>query len=118
MTVCRALINGEVIAQNVVVAKDFIKRVKGLLGKKQMQSDEGILLIPCHQVHTFGMKFAIDVLFLSKEGEIIHIEEEMMPGNVSPYIRECHQILELKCKTARKKEIAAGQRVAFDMWID
>ncbi len=114
MTLCRALVGGEVIAGKVREAKSFFARMKGLLGVKKIGNDEGMLLTPCRQVHTFGMKFDIDVLFLSKTGEIIHMEASMAPDNAGPFIKDCYQVLELKSGEAGKKKIAVGKRVAFD----
>lgn len=115
MMLYRALIDGNVIANRIKISNKFFKRMIGLLFKKKIEYNEGLLIYPCKQVHTFWMNFDIDVLFLSKTGEILHIEKSMLPGNVSKYIRNCHQVLELKGGTAVKKGIIEGKRVAFDI---
>lgn len=110
----RVLMDGEEIAANVRIADSFIKRFKGLLFVDGISQDEGLLISPCNQVHTLGMKFDIDVVFLSKSGEILHTEENMSPGIVGPSIRKCHQVLELKAGVIEKKKIANGRKIAFD----
>jgi len=109
----KALLNGNEIAKRVSIADTFMKRLKGLLFKKEIDEDEGLLISPCSQVHTFGMKFSIDVLFLSKFGEVISIESSMSPGKISPLIRTCHQVLELKSEIVVKKGIKKGSRIIF-----
>lgn len=85
----------KLIGSNVRVANSFFKRFKGLLGKKSLSVGEGVLLNPCRQVHTWFMKFPIDVIFINKQGRIIHLISGMQPGNVSPYIKRSYQVLEL-----------------------
>lgn len=114
MNECRALIDGREIAGSVRMANTFMERLKGLLFEKELHEEQGLLINPCNQVHTIGMKFNIDVVFLAKSGEVIHIEREMTPGKVSPFIKHCHQILELKEGIIEKKCIIIGKRIAFD----
>ena len=114
MELCRVWRDGQEIARNVRIADNFIKRFKGLLFDKELQEEQGLLIVPCSQVHTIGMKFNIDVVFLSKSGEVIHTESDMIPGVIGPHIRNCDRVLELKDGTIRKKRIARGQRIAID----
>ncbi len=110
----RVLMDGEEIAGRVHIADTFIKRFKGLLFKKVLEEEEGLLINPCSQVHTIGMNFSIDVVFLSTSGEVVHTQADMTPGAVSPFIRNCQQILELKSGIIEKKGIIKGKRIAFD----
>lgn len=110
----RALMDGQEIATKVRIANTFFKRFIGLLCDKKIEAHEGLLIDPCNQVHTFGMKFDIDVVFVSKSGEIIHTESQMTPGKVSPTIIKCQKVLELKSGTVEKKCIMNGKRIAFD----
>ena len=115
----RALMDGQEIAANVRIADTFLKRFIGLLREKEIKAHDGLLIDPCNQVHTFGMKFDIDVVFLSKSGEIVHTESEMTPGNISPTIKKCRTVLELKAGTIEEKSIIKGKRIAFDpIYID
>ena len=115
MIMYRVLLDGEVIASRVGVAESFIRRMVGLLRHKKIDRGEGLLIRPCCQVHTFYMHFDIDVLFLSKTGEILYIEESLGPGMVSPFVKKCYQVLELKSGTVKEKGIMVGNRVAFDL---
>lgn len=110
----RVLMEGEVIALRVGVADSFFARMIGLLRHKKLDKGEGLLIRPCCQVHTFNMRFDIDILFLSKTGEILYIEESLGPGMVSPFVKKSYQVLELKCGTVKEKGITIGKRVAFD----
>jgi len=114
MEECKVLRNGQKIAGDVYVADTFLTRLKGLLFKKEMNEDKGLLIRPCSQVHTIGMKFNIDVVFLSNSGEVVHTEIDMEPGSVSPHIKFSNQILELKGGTIRKLSITRGQQMTLE----
>jgi len=61
--------NGRVLIENLEIADTFFERLKGLLGRKSINPDEGLLIIPCCEIHMFFMKFAIDVFFLKETGK-------------------------------------------------
>jgi len=103
----------EIIAKNVSIANNFYKRLKGLLCKKELNSGEGLLIYPCKQVHTFGMKFHIDAVFVSPLAKVVHIEHNMPRGKVSQYVKGANQVLELKGGTAKEKNILVGQTIKF-----
>jgi len=91
----RAICSDFVLAQNVACANTFLKRLRGLLFKKSIDKNYGLLIKPCKQIHTFGMKFNIDVLFLSKEYEVLGILRDYKPNQVSKYIKDSEYVLEL-----------------------
>lgn len=90
------------IAEKVKVADSFLTRLVGLLRSKGLNDDEGMLISPCNQVHTFGMRFDIDVIFLSKERRVLEIIHTMRPGKMSKYIKKAQSALELRAGTAEK----------------
>lgn len=103
----------KMIAKNVSIANNFYKRLKGLLGKKELDSGEGLLIHPCKQVHTFGMKFNIDAVFVSPLSKVVYIEHNMPRGKVSKYIKRANHVLELEGGTAKEKNILIGQTIKF-----
>lgn len=99
---------GENIGNRIKVADNFYQRWRGLLGRKDLPEGEGLLLIPCRQIHTYLMSFPLDVLFLNKKREIVALLMEMAPGQKSPYVREGYQVLELPAGTIRLKKLKIG----------
>jgi uncharacterized membrane protein (UPF0127 family) len=81
------------------------------MGTKEMPPDQGLLLKKCKQVHTFGMKFAIDVIFLSENGEILYIEENMKPSKISPLIKNAEYVLELNAMTKQRLGLVPHQQL-------
>ncbi len=98
---------GIVIARSVLWAGASAERTRGLLGRESIGEEEGIYIIPCQWVHTFGMKFPIDVAFLSKERRILAINHDLRPNRLSKLIFRAEGVLELKegqlAKTATDK---------------
>lgn len=114
MKSCSASIDGITIAKNVSIADSFFKRLKGLLLRNGMEKCEGLLLKPCKQVHSIGMKFCFDIVFLDKENKIIYLIEHMKPGKVSPLIKKCCSVLELGSGAIKEKNMIIGKQITFD----
>ncbi|MDD3307392.1 MAG: DUF192 domain-containing protein [Acetobacterium sp.] len=111
MNNCIILKNGKVLLSEVKVADRFLTRLVGLLRTAGLAENQGLLLKKCNQVHTFGMKFPIDVIFLSKDGDILHMQQEMKPGKVSPHIKKAYWALELKSGSCLQYQLEINQRL-------
>jgi len=70
-------------------------RLKGLLGRSGLAPDDGLWLIPSHGMHTFGMRFAVDLIYLDSTNRVIHLVEHFRPFRISPIKRRCASILEM-----------------------
>ncbi|MBU0709888.1 MAG: DUF192 domain-containing protein [Candidatus Omnitrophica bacterium] len=60
-----------VLAEEAGVADNPFRRIKGLLGKKGLNRGEALVIRPCNSIHTFFMRFPIDVLFVSKDNRVV-----------------------------------------------
>lgn len=72
--------DSRVICERCIVADSFWRRGRGLLGRSHLAPEEGILLLPGSSIHMFGMKFAIDVVFVTREDVITDMVENIAPG--------------------------------------
>lgn len=79
-------------------------RTKGLLGKKSLTDDEGILLKPCNSIHTFFMQFPIDLICLDKHGTVTRTYEHVKPWRMTLPSFKDHAIIELPAHTLQKKQ--------------
>jgi len=73
----------------------FFQKLRGLLGVKNLKPNKGIVLTKCKQVHTFGMKFPIDIVVLDKDFKIIDFVSDLKANKISPYYRRSYYIIEL-----------------------
>lgn len=85
---------GEVILNEVALADTFIKRFMGLMGKKELRSGTGLKIDPCNSIHTFNMRFPIDVVFLSKDHEVMKVVHGMKPGKVGSVVKKARYVIE------------------------
>jgi len=59
------------LAKDIVIANTPFKRLRGLLGEKEFKEGQALILKPCNSIHTFFLRFAIDVIFIDKHNKVI-----------------------------------------------
>lgn len=69
-----------IYAKNVIFATTLFSRMRGLLGRKSLGHDTAMVIDPCSSIHTLGMRFTIDVLFLDSINRITSIKKNVPPG--------------------------------------
>jgi uncharacterized membrane protein (UPF0127 family) len=82
------------LADRAAVAETSADRRKGLLGRKSLDTGEGLWIVPCESIHTFFMNFPIDVVFLSRNGEVLKIRPNLSQWKIALSLR-AHSVLEL-----------------------
>jgi len=73
--------------------------MKGLLGKKELPFGEALWIKPCFSVHTFFMKFPIDVIFLNKTNQVIAAVSNLTPNRMTRLYPQSFSVLELPTGT-------------------
>lgn len=101
---------GAQVAARVTKAEDYASRSRGLLGRTGLGPGEGLWILPCPMIHTFFMKFAIDVLFLGRELEVVRVMENVKPWRVSPWVWRARSVLEL-AGGSLKGSVKAGDQL-------
>ncbi|MCJ7667928.1 MAG: DUF192 domain-containing protein [Anaerolineae bacterium] len=81
------------------------------MGRSSLEEGEGLLIEPCAWIHTFGMAFLIDVLYLDDEGEVAHVCCSLRPNRLGPLIRRAHSVLELPAGTIARSGTKIGDRL-------
>jgi len=101
------------VATEAVVADSYLGRLVGLLGKTKRWAHlgAGLWIIPSQGVHTIGMLFPIDVIFLSKEKEVIRVEEHLRPFRVSRVSLKSLSVLELPAYTIYRTGTKVGDQL-------
>ena len=105
--------HGAVVCERCTVADTTIARMRGLLGRKQLPSGEGMLLRPCPSVQTLFMRFPLDIVFLDRDGNVLKIVENLRPWR-SAGARRAHATLELPAGEAARVGIAVGDRLVAE----
>lgn len=85
---------GGLLGSRVCVADGWWNRLRGLIGRPPLEAGEGLLLVPCPAVHTFGLSAAIDVAFLDEAGTVIALYPELPPGRLTRWHGRGCRVLE------------------------
>jgi len=102
--------DGAIACERCTVADRMLSRMKGLLGRKNLPTGEGILIRPAPSIHTFFMRFPIDVVFLSRQGDVLKIAEHVAPWRARS-CRHSYAVLELAAGEAGRRGLAVGDRI-------
>lgn len=109
----RNLTRNVVLMEAAEVADTSAKRRTGLLKHERLAPGEGLWIAPCEAVHTFGMKFPIDVLFLSRGRKVLKVRENMVKGRMAFCLR-AYSVLELPAGTVSATGAAVGDQLEFE----
>jgi hypothetical protein len=95
------------------VADSSETRRTGLLKHASLEPGEGLWIVPCEAVHSFWMKFSIDVLYLDRSKKVRKIRHRMKPWKMS-FCLPAHSVLELPAGTAARTKTEPGDQLAFE----
>ncbi len=90
-----------------------LERTKGLLGLPALSDEQGLWIIPCNSIHTFGMQYPLDIIYLDRNGRIKKIVENIKPRRMS-FSLFAKSVLELKTGTVKRLKITMGHTL---QWI-
>ncbi len=101
-----------VLAHCVEVADHGAARRKGLLGRDGLAAGEGLWIVPCESVHTFGMTFSIDLVYLDRDKRVKKVRSGVPPWRVSACLF-ANSVLELAPDTIQLTQTRPGDRLEF-----
>jgi len=107
----RNLKSGKELSNNVIVSDDLFKRMRGLLGKRELPAGEALWIKPCMSIHTFFMKFPIDVVFLDKRNSVIATMKNMQPNRMTRLYPKAASVLELPAGTIDETSTEVGDKI-------
>lgn len=102
------------VADDVKVANNFVTRTFGLIPKNSLKEGEGLIIKPCCSIHTFFMKFAIDVLFVNKKNEVVALYENVKTWQILPIHLTSQYVIELPAGTITAKNIAKHDIISLE----
>ena len=102
-----------ILATAAEVADTSAKRRVGLLKKEKLAPGEGLWITPCESVHTFFMKFAIDLVYLDRKKRVRKVRHAMQPWRISGCLA-AHSVLELPAGTAASSGTQPGDQLVFE----
>ncbi len=108
------LSRGTVLAHRAAVARSFRARLRGLLGRRALAPGEGLLISPTTAVHTFFMRFPIDVAFLDEGGKVVRAYHALPPFRVAIGGKRARKALELPAGTLAATSTQEGDQLLLE----
>lgn len=102
---------GDVVCARCRLADRPWTRLRGLLGRRRLEADEGLLLRPVGAIHTLFMRFAIDVVFLDRDYVVLRVVENVRPWRFAA-ARRAKAVLELPTGSAARR-LRVGERLVI-----
>ena len=101
------------VATEADVANSYMRRLVGLLGKTKRWAKigTGLWIVPSCGVHTIGMMFSIDLIFLSKDKQVVHVKEYVRPFRISRVSLKAASVLELPPHTIYRTGTKVGDQL-------
>ena len=101
-----------VLASCLEVADSSAKRSKGLLGRDGLAVGGGLWILPCESVHTFWMRFAIDLVYIDRKHRIKKVRSSVGPWRISACL-SAHSVIELPAGTIQATQTQRGDTLEF-----
>jgi uncharacterized membrane protein (UPF0127 family) len=109
------LVTGAVVANRVDVAANRVDRAVGLLSRRSLDDGEGLFITPCRGVHTWFMRFPIDVLALSEDGVVVDAVSNLGPWRMRLPRRGGVNVLELPAGSLSRSKTEVGHRIEMKL---
>jgi uncharacterized protein len=102
--------DGSIVCERCVLADTALARMRGLLGRRDLPSGEGILLKPASSVHMAFMRFPIDAVFLDRDLRVVKVAADLQPWRLAGS-RGAKAVLEIPAGEAARRGLSVGDRL-------
>jgi|SRR5689334_744591 len=99
-----------VVATHVQLADTRASRRKGLLGRDSLEPTAALIIVPCFAIHTFSMRFPIDVVFLDRDGVVVRVVKNLGPRRIAAAWR-AHAVVEMAAGGPGSGDVRCGDRL-------
>ncbi len=110
----RNLSRGIVLGERVALARTYLSRLVGLLNRSSLSREEGLWLEPCNSVHMWFMRFPIDVIFLSREGQVVSLVPNLPIWSFTWPQTGAHVALELPVGVIAQSGTSRGDQIVLE----
>ncbi|MGC9199924.1 MAG: DUF192 domain-containing protein [Acidobacteriaceae bacterium] len=101
------------LSLGVTQADSIFMRLKGLIGKLRMNSDEGLWVIPSSGVHTWGVLFPLDLIYLDENHRVVCVTEHFPRCKIGPLKFQAASVLELPTHTIYSSQTQEGDQLVI-----
>jgi uncharacterized protein len=101
------------LSLNVTAADTIFSRLRGLIGRLKLRSDEGIWVVPSRGIHTLGLLFPLDLIYLDEHYRVIHLVEYFPSFRIAPLKTQAESVLELPTHTIYSSQTQPGDELVI-----
>ena len=101
------------LSARIRLADSFFSRLIGFLGRRSLEEDEGLWIRPCRSIHTVGMRFPIDVVFLDAKNRVVKTVSGLAPFRICRGGRKAKSVLEVSVGTIERSRTMPGDQIQF-----
>ena len=105
--------SGTVFLSDVSLTSNALERMRGLLFRPQLKAGQALLIRPCSSIHMFGMRYALDILYLDKEFKVMKIVESIQPNRMS-MCKGADMVIEMPTGTLANSEITISSELLWE----
>lgn len=106
--------DGRPVCERCVLAARPRERLRGLLGRRTLRRGDGLLMTPAWSVHTWFMRFPIDVVFLDRGFRVLALRERLAPWDGAAHPGARH-VLELAAGECRRRRLRVGEALGWGL---
>jgi uncharacterized protein len=103
----------EIIVTDLIEARNLFSRSFGLIFKKKLADRQGLLIKKCKSIHTIGMRYRIDTVFLDKSNRVIAIYCNLRPFIITPFLKDSFSVLEVRAGLIEKTTLKVTDMIMF-----
>jgi uncharacterized protein len=104
----------QTLVPNLEIARSFVARAVGLLGRRDLAEDHGLWILRCGTIHTFFMRFSIDLIFLNHDLVVKGVYQNVRPWRVVWPVWGASSVVELRAGFLEKNPVLVGEELHVD----
>jgi hypothetical protein len=104
------------LAFRVQVADSFLSRLIGLLGRRSLQPDGGVWIVPANAIHTIGMLFSFDLVLIDKDFKVVGLRELVRPFSITRPNLRAESVIELPAHTVFRSRTEIGDQLMIERY--
>jgi uncharacterized protein len=104
----------ELIISEVIEAASFLSKLSGLIIRKKLRDNQGFLIRDCNSIHTIGMRYGIDAVFLGRNNRVLKIYHDIKPFRVTPFIKGGFSVLETAAGVIKRTSLKESDLINFE----
>jgi uncharacterized membrane protein (UPF0127 family) len=101
------------LSLGVAAADTTLSRLRGLIGKLTLRPEDGLWVVPSRGIHTLGVLFPLDLVYLDEENRVIHLVESFPTFHIAPWKPQASSVLELPTHTIYSSQTQVGDQLVI-----